>query len=427
MLTAFHEEYMMWWEGAFAAGGTGRLMKVDVDYVDQAKFKVPRNLDLTKSTEGLWRPQLHTGGILIWGVAEVYIIAEADLPKGSAAEDYVDVIRETVKPTRGRELVVDVLTGVWDFKMYYQGLDVTIAGLAFMKFISLASTNKDLPSFDKKSEVEWQVTELQRKDYQPTPDDAVLLTKEWISSPALSQPPLLILPKDRLNRLPPALQPVMRHKLFTKTANFVLKEPWCLDIASKYLKEWMACNQQGTIVEFPMPQWFFNNSTESQVNLSVPEPVGWEKYAPGPVRMVTAADTTNAAPAKKKARKQPPEVPAPQVPAVAVVGVIPREAEVPLPGDVPAEEAAAPSVPGQIRIPDLSELGCPKCRGAPGGCAQCWNEDYRRARIARLQAQAAKAAAQAAKAAAQPRQQGEAKAKAGGRGRGRGRGRTVVA
>ena len=176
-----------------------------------------------------------------------------------------------------------------------------------------------------------------------------------------------------------------------------------------------------------MPQWFFNNSTESQVNLSVPEPVGWEKYAPGPVRMVTAADTTNAAPAKKKARKQPPEVPAPQVPAVAVVGVIPREAEVPLPGDVPAEEAAAPSVPGQIRIPDLSELGCPKCRGAPGGCAQCWNEDYRRARIARLQAQAAKAAAQAAKAAAQPRQQGEAKAKAGGRGRGRGRGRTVVA
>ena len=101
--------------GAFAAGGTGRLMKVDVDYVDQAKFKVPRNLDLTKSTEGLWRPQLHTGGILIWGVprqisacqtwhathlalacshpdcckckvAEVYIIAEADLPKGSAAE-----------------------------------------------------------------------------------------------------------------------------------------------------------------------------------------------------------------------------------------------------------------------------------------------------------------------------------------------------
>ena len=54
--------------GAYAAGGTGRLIKVDIDYVDQAKIKIPRNLDLTKGNEGLWRPQLHTGGILIWGV-----------------------------------------------------------------------------------------------------------------------------------------------------------------------------------------------------------------------------------------------------------------------------------------------------------------------------------------------------------------------
>ena len=47
----------------------------------------------------------------------------------ASLQDYVDVIRKTVKPTRGRELVVDVLTGVWDFKMYYMGLDVAITGL----------------------------------------------------------------------------------------------------------------------------------------------------------------------------------------------------------------------------------------------------------------------------------------------------------
>ena len=54
------------------------------------------------------------------------------------------------------------------------------------------------------------------QDYTQSPDDAVVLTKEWISSPSLSQPPLLILPKDRLSRLPPSLKPVIRNKLSDK-------------------------------------------------------------------------------------------------------------------------------------------------------------------------------------------------------------------
>ena len=54
--------------GSGAAAG-GRLLKLDVDYVDQAKFRIPRNLMLTKRSENLWRPQLHTAGILLWGVA----------------------------------------------------------------------------------------------------------------------------------------------------------------------------------------------------------------------------------------------------------------------------------------------------------------------------------------------------------------------
>ena len=44
-------------------------------------------------------------------------------------QDFVQVIKQTVRPSRGRELVVDVLMGAWDFKMYYHGLDLHIAGL----------------------------------------------------------------------------------------------------------------------------------------------------------------------------------------------------------------------------------------------------------------------------------------------------------
>ena len=174
-----------------------------------------------------------------------------------------------------------------------------------------------------------------------------------------------------------------------------------------------------------MPLWFFNNSTESKVSLAVPEPVGWEKYAPGPVRVVTAADTH--APKAKKARKEQAEKReqldegAPKEVAIEVgsAAAAPEAAPDQL---APAAAAVAAAAPGeaQIRIPDLSELGCPKCRGAGEGCAQCKDEGYRRRRIARLQAQAAKAAA------AQTRNP-KAKAQPGGRGRGgRGRGRAVV-
>ena len=47
----------------------GSLIKLDIDYVDQAKFRLPR-VEHTKATDKLWRPQLHTAGILIWGVAQ---------------------------------------------------------------------------------------------------------------------------------------------------------------------------------------------------------------------------------------------------------------------------------------------------------------------------------------------------------------------
>ena len=44
------------------------LVKIDIDFCDQAKFKCPRNVDSSKATESLWRPQLHLGGALVWGV-----------------------------------------------------------------------------------------------------------------------------------------------------------------------------------------------------------------------------------------------------------------------------------------------------------------------------------------------------------------------
>ena len=44
-------------------------------------------------------------------------------------EDFVEAIRRLVKPTRNRKLIVEVLTGSLNFKMYLEELDVVITGL----------------------------------------------------------------------------------------------------------------------------------------------------------------------------------------------------------------------------------------------------------------------------------------------------------
>jgi hypothetical protein len=47
---------------------TVSFLKLDIDGADQAKFRIPRNLDSSKALDNLWRPQLHVTGVIIWGV-----------------------------------------------------------------------------------------------------------------------------------------------------------------------------------------------------------------------------------------------------------------------------------------------------------------------------------------------------------------------
>lgn len=44
-------------------------------------------------------------------------------------EDFVEAIRRLVTPTRSRKLIVEVLSGSLNFKLYLEGLDVVITGL----------------------------------------------------------------------------------------------------------------------------------------------------------------------------------------------------------------------------------------------------------------------------------------------------------
>ena len=64
----------------------GRIVKIDLDGMDQAKFMIPRNTPSTKAHEGLWKPQLHLVGVIVHGIAEMYFGMDTDIVKGSVTQ-----------------------------------------------------------------------------------------------------------------------------------------------------------------------------------------------------------------------------------------------------------------------------------------------------------------------------------------------------
>jgi hypothetical protein len=79
-----------------------------IDGMDQAKFRVPRNIQMTKETDKLWRPQEHLVGVLAAGVGEFYFLLSADSAKDSnmvqtLLSHSLDLVAETLRQ-RGRAM-----------------------------------------------------------------------------------------------------------------------------------------------------------------------------------------------------------------------------------------------------------------------------------------------------------------------------------
>ena len=53
------------------------------DGADQAKFRLPRNFEMTKVWDGAWRPTLHVVGNLISGALEAFYVTDLDVVKDS--------------------------------------------------------------------------------------------------------------------------------------------------------------------------------------------------------------------------------------------------------------------------------------------------------------------------------------------------------
>ena len=82
--------------------GHQQLLKLVVDGMDQAKFKVPRNITNSKHMSKLWRPQLSVTGVIAHGHLEAFFIMSPDIHKDANMEATVisrtlDLVQEKIK------------------------------------------------------------------------------------------------------------------------------------------------------------------------------------------------------------------------------------------------------------------------------------------------------------------------------------------
>ena len=131
--------------------------------------------------------------------------AATTLSRAPVLEDeyeFAEWLRDHMKPPGSRDLHVEVLNSTYDFQTWLHGLDIQVTGLApapsnpftnhvwrFVRRDQVARLLAAAPA----------VIECRHGDFasEEDPSDAVLLTRTYLHSNALSQNPLLVLPRSR--------------------------------------------------------------------------------------------------------------------------------------------------------------------------------------------------------------------------------------
>ncbi|CAL1156826.1 unnamed protein product [Cladocopium goreaui] len=351
-------------EQSTVVDATETCLMISVDGLDQAKTRWPRNLSSSKSLDKLWRPQVHLIGYICHGVCEGFFVVPADVPNDSSCEitvietildwahdilrsrkcsmptnlvletdncaregknsivakwscqavakgkflsvshiygeDFLKILDTKVSPVKGRELKNGMLEGTWDYKTWVEQLGLQISGLV--------PNARAVGGDEHRVNHSWRFIRRCELSYTPCDHDVIFLAKELVNSNELSQRPLVALPKDFLAKLKEPLKLILRNpiperslKEFLKTARVIEQEPWYLLRAAEELRHWIDMNQKKSWPVPHMPVWMHQADTRP-VGVE-PNPTGWEKFAPGPVRQIQVVE--QKPPAEPKPKRQP--------------------------------------------------------------------------------------------------------------------------
>ena len=115
-------------------------------------------------------------------------------------------IQSNVEPARGRDMVVELQNGTYDFQGWMEPMQVKLTGLAATHNEPLAShVWRIIPRFMlSQMGFEDAIVDVQNdlwKDIGPSDHDAILLIKTYMHSNTYSQNPLLLLPESLSQKL----------------------------------------------------------------------------------------------------------------------------------------------------------------------------------------------------------------------------------
>ena len=70
-------------DGPSSFAGKETMLNLYLDTMDQAKFRCPRNVSMSKELQAHWRPMLHMTGGMTDGVHECFFISDPTMVKDS--------------------------------------------------------------------------------------------------------------------------------------------------------------------------------------------------------------------------------------------------------------------------------------------------------------------------------------------------------
>ncbi len=266
-------------------------------------------------------------------------------------EQYQSFVQENYKPARGLRLIVELVHGAHDWRALFKPIEARFTGLfgvgggtadaghCFRVIRADELANLDIPE---------KAIERESPAFQGMPSagsDAVLLAKHWMSSRALSQAPLLLLPSHAVASLDwQSLQTAQRNELlpraaseYQKTACSVAAEPWRLLRASAYLLDWVDRNTRGDLGKPPLLHFVAMGPHEFGPEAVVSEPT-WVDFALDAPRKVAVVAKL---PRRRVVGKTRPEEKARPPAAVASHGGAEDQQDAPLPLPVTSWRAAS--------------------------------------------------------------------------------------
>ena len=312
--------------------------------------------------------------------------------------DLVSYLKANVNAAANRTLVIEELKATMDFKQFLSSMNLHLTGLTTTHLQPHVNHMWRFAPRLSVDQAHYGTIECHHPDWtslQEHPSDVVLILKQFLSSPAHSQAPQLVLPLKVAEGLTGKLQPAPRNKFsdttlteFRKSASVFGERPWNLLKAKYFLEELCDTNEK----EEPPPaldlKFYFSAGEcltlmeSSDPNIPDEDALDERQEHGAPRRVIAGRRAPKGKAKAKPAVKAAVKVaaaPARKRPAAAINPHHPGPNPEPEDGPVmkrPASQAeanrqGADQDPAASEWPTNFEHGCSKCRKHQYGCKRC--------------------------------------------------------